>query len=73
MLGKIKGGKYAPFGDRHFYQNELLGICDVTQQIYLDMKPWGVWINEKFEQRRKTAKRNRRTVRKQECRFLRVR
>jgi len=53
---KDKGGKHAPFGDRHFYSNELLGICDVTQQIYLGMKPWGVWINEKFEQRRNKRK-----------------
>ena len=53
---KDKGGKHAPFGDRHFYNNELLGVCDVTQQIYLSMKPWGVWINEKFEERKNKRK-----------------
>lgn len=33
---KDKCGKYAPFGDRHYYGDELLSICDATQQLYLE-------------------------------------
>jgi hypothetical protein len=50
---KKKGGKHAQFENRHFYQNELLGICDVTQQLYLGMEPWQTYVNEKFEAGRK--------------------
>lgn len=50
---KDKGGKHASFGDRHHYSNELFSICDATQQLYLGMKPWGDFIHEQFEKRRK--------------------
>ncbi len=50
---KEKGGKYAPFGDRHYYGDELLSVCDATQQLYLGMKPWNDFIHEQFEKRRK--------------------
>jgi len=30
----------------------LLRLCDLTQQRYLDMKPWHDWLEERWEKRR---------------------
>ncbi|MES2134877.1 MAG: hypothetical protein V4449_01380 [Patescibacteria group bacterium] len=48
---KEKGGKHAAFAKQHAYQNELLNICDITQQLYLGMKPWGQFTQEEFEKK----------------------
>lgn len=47
------GGKHKPFGERYFYNDQLLQACDATQQLYLDLKPWHDWLREKLEKRRK--------------------
>lgn len=50
---KDKGGKHASFANRIGYDNELLNICDITQQLYLGMKPWQQFIGEYFDKKRK--------------------
>lgn len=52
-----KGGKHAAFSKRQSYANELLSICDMTQQIYLDMKPWNEFVTERFEKKRKSNRK----------------
>jgi hypothetical protein len=49
---KEKGGKWAPFGNRNYFGNELMGICDVTQQLYLGMEPWEKTAYDQLERRR---------------------
>lgn len=50
---KEKAGKYAPFGERHYYGDGFLSVCDATQQLYLGMKPWNDFIHEQLDKRRK--------------------
>jgi hypothetical protein len=33
----------------------ILGLCDATQQLYLDMKPWHEWLRERRELKRAKA------------------
>lgn len=49
--------KYKKFADRHFYTDRVLHICDATQQLYLDMRPWHDEVRERFERRRKLLKK----------------
>jgi len=51
-----KDEKYKKFSEHHFYTDRLLHICDATQQLYLDMRPWHDEIYEKFERRRQIRK-----------------
>lgn len=44
---KIYAEKY-----KHFWR-ELIPLCDISQQIYLGMKPWHEWLDERRERRRK--------------------
>lgn len=53
---KIDDEKYKKFANRHSYPDRLLYICDATQQLYLDMRPWHDEIHEKFERRRQPHK-----------------
>lgn len=39
------GGLRAEFA-RSIRPTDLLGLCDVTQQVYLDMAPWYQWLEE---------------------------
>ncbi len=48
--------KYKKFSERHYYSDKLLHICDATQQLYMDMRPWQDEIREKFERRRQLRK-----------------
>jgi len=45
------GGKYQEFGKRYFYSDKLIHTCDATQQLYLGLKPWHDWLEEKRKQR----------------------
>lgn len=37
---KEKGGLHAKLAERHFDLHQLHPLCDITQQLYLDMQPW---------------------------------
>jgi len=50
---KDAGGKHAVFGEDYSVRTDLPRLCDVTQQLYLDMKPWHQWLEERWEKRRK--------------------
>jgi hypothetical protein len=48
------GAFYKPFAER--YQRswgELIPLCDVTQQMYLGLKPWSEWLDERRDRARK--------------------
>lgn len=47
------GGIHASFAEGKRMRGDLLDLCDVTQQIYLEMKPWQEWIVEGWERRRR--------------------
>lgn len=46
------GGKHAEFAKRYIGLDDMLQICDATQQIYLEMNPWHEWLQEKWEKKR---------------------
>jgi hypothetical protein len=47
------GGQYTPLASRfHRHNLSLLELCDVTQQIYLSMKPWRQWLQERWDLKR---------------------
>ncbi len=46
---KEKGGQHAKFGERHFDLCQLRTLCDITQQLYLDMEPWSDWVHKQIE------------------------
>lgn len=54
---KDAGGIHASFAQKYEYIRSLLKLCDATQQLYLDMKPWHEWLEERWEIRRR--KRNK--------------
>ena len=45
-------GKHKLFANDHTIWHDLRELCDVTQQIYLDMKPWHEWIKERWDKKR---------------------
>ena len=52
---KDLGAFYKPFAER--YQRawrELVPLCDITQQMYLGLKPWQEWLDERRERARKS-------------------
>jgi hypothetical protein len=54
---KAAGEFYKPFADKyqHFWM-ELIPLCDITQQMYLGLKPWNQWLNERQDKIRKARK-----------------
>lgn len=46
------GARYGRFMHRHFGCDQLLELCDCTQQIYLDMTPWREWMRDQIRRRR---------------------
>lgn len=48
---KDADGKHAAFAQDYSVLTDLLQLCDVTQQLYLDMKPWHQWLRERWEKR----------------------
>jgi hypothetical protein len=34
----------------------LIPLCDITQQMYLGLKPWNEWLDEKRERAKKSKK-----------------
>jgi hypothetical protein len=53
MCWKDLGEKHSHFADVYHGWIDLLKLCDATQQLYLDMKPWYQWLEERWEKRRK--------------------
>lgn len=51
---KEKGGQHAKFEGRHFELHQLRPLCDITQQLYLDMQPWSDWFHTEVEKRQKS-------------------
>jgi len=49
---KDAGGIHASFAEKYVAWSNLLQLCDVTQQLYLDMKPWHQWLHERWEKQR---------------------
>ena len=47
-----KGGRYADFARNRFDLHNILPLCDLTQQLYLDMPSWHEWRVERIERRR---------------------
>ncbi|MDP2667971.1 MAG: hypothetical protein Q8O65_04585, partial [Nitrosopumilaceae archaeon] len=54
---KDAGDFYKPFADKykHFWR-ELVPLCDITQQMYLGMKPWNEWLDERRDKIKKNKK-----------------
>jgi hypothetical protein len=50
---KDAGGIHAPFAQKYKYLRNLFELCDATQQLYLDMKPWHEWLKERWDKRRR--------------------
>lgn len=50
---KDAGGIHAPFAQKYRYLRNLLQLCDATQQLYLDMKPWHEWLKERWDKQRR--------------------
>ena len=48
------GDFYKPFAAKykHFWR-ELIPLCDITQQMYLGLKPWSEWLDERREKIKK--------------------
>ncbi len=52
---KEKGGLHAKLAERPFNLHQLLPLCDITQQLYLDMEAWSDWFQKEIEKRRKST------------------
>ena len=55
---KEKGGEHAKFEGRHFDLHQLRPLCDITQQLYLDMEPWSDWFQKEIERKQKKRAQN---------------
>ena len=53
---KEKGGRHEKFAERSFDLMRLLPLCDITQQLYLDMISWHEWLDIEREKRLKKLK-----------------
>jgi len=49
------GGKHATFAKNYRAWRDLLRLCDATQQLYLDMKPWHQWLEERWKKNRQKS------------------
>ena len=52
---KDAGGKHATFAQNYRGWRDLLRLCDATQQLYLDMKPWHQWLEERWKKNREKS------------------
>ena len=52
---KDAGGKHATFAQNYRGWRDLLRLCDATQQLYLDMKPWHQWLEERWKRNRERS------------------
>jgi hypothetical protein len=50
---KEKGDQHAKFEGRHFDLHQLRPLCDITQQLYLDMQSWSDWFHKEIEKKNK--------------------
>ena len=50
---KEKGDQHAKFEGRHFDLHQLRPLCDITQQLYLDMQSWSNWFHKEIEKKNK--------------------
>ena len=55
---KNSRGIQGTFAANHHVQRNLLQLCDATQQIYLNLKPWHQWLEDRWKRRseRRTAR-----------------
>jgi hypothetical protein len=53
---KEAGGKHARFAEEYGLQRDLFRLCDITQQLYLDMKPWYQWLEDYWRKHRHRRK-----------------
>ena len=51
-----KGGKHAQFEGRDFDLMRLRPLCDITQQLYLDMISWSDWFHKELEKKHKKTR-----------------
>ena len=51
-----KGGIYAEAAKNFRARYDSFSLCDITQQLYLGIKPWGEWIREQLEKQRQLSK-----------------
>lgn len=49
---KGKGERFEDIYKHHEYMRNLLELCDVTQQLYLNMNPWHEWLEKRWQRRR---------------------
>lgn len=49
---KRASDKHKMFAQRFRMSNGLLEFCDMTQELYLGLKPWRQWLHEKWEKKR---------------------
>lgn len=48
---------HKPFAEHYQrFWGELIPLCDITQQIYLGLKPWSEWLEERRERMKKNKK-----------------
>ena len=45
------GGKHAEFSDKNLELHKIKSLCDITQQLYLDMEPWSEWFLRSINER----------------------
>ena len=57
------GGLHARFANEHYLLRDLIQICDVTQQLYLDMKSRFDLLQEQWK-KRQTKNTNKKIPRK---------
>jgi hypothetical protein len=50
---KERGGKYAQFDSPRYWLDNLHELADATQQLYLGMPNYGVWLQKKWNKRRR--------------------
>ncbi|EKE05394.1 MAG: hypothetical protein ACD_19C00318G0001, partial [uncultured bacterium] len=48
---KEKGGKHANFKNATYEFSRLRPLCDVSQQLYLDMDSWADWDHKQYEKK----------------------
>jgi hypothetical protein len=54
---KDAGDFYKPFAERYQHSwREIIPLCDITQQMYLGLKPWSEWLDERRERTKKNRK-----------------
>ena len=48
---------FGKFEKSLFELHQLRPLCDITQQLYLDMEPWSDWFHNELEKKKKKGKK----------------